>query len=476
MELIILIPAVVCCVVIARDSIRSALINVYLPSVLLLPQFFELRFPHLPPITFAAAAILPLGLALCFTELRHWRFDWMDLLVVLFAVSAAVSEGLSSVLADGSWVRLFTSPAEKLHTNLGNGVFLLAAGVTTIILPYMLGKLLIEQGQYRGQPVRKAILQRLVVLLGFVATLSLFDFLTGTSSWQLVFKHLFPGQPLAWPMQVRWGLGRIAGPYAHAILAGMIFLIGLTYCIWLRRFAPEWGNRKLINGLPFTPRGMVLFAIVAGLLMTQSRGPWLGVVLAVVFFALMRTLPVSKATAVFLVIIGVLLVAGYFLGKAYTNAPPGQATSEEQSSAIYRRDLVHNYIPAVLARKAFGWGITTRPTMAGQESIDNEYLVLAVTQGFTGLFLFLAIVGGCAARLLWLSARSISIEDHGLVFAHLAVLIGLMTALATVYLGEQAFLLFFLILGWVQGMNPARVSTRSLPAMAPRFEFRRVLT
>ena len=475
MDLVILIPAVVCWVVLARGSMRSALINVYLPAVLLLPQYFELRFRHLPPITFPAAAILPLGVALCVTELRRWRLDWMDLLVVLFAASAAISEGLGAVLADGTWVRLFTSPAEKVQANLSNGVFLLFSGITTVILPYMAGKLLIEKGQYKGQPVRKMLLERMVVLLGIVAAISVFDFLTGISSWQMTFRHFFPGQPLLWPMQVRWGFGRITGPFAHAILAGMVFLIGLTYCIWLRRFAPEWGRRKLMMGLPFNLRGLVLFAIVAGLLMTQSRGPWLGVVLALIFVSLMRALPVGKAAVIFLVLVAAISVVGFYFVKAYTAAGPGRATSEEQSSAIYRRDLVHNYMPAVMARKAFGWGITNYPAMGGQQSIDNEFLLLAVTQGFTGLVLFLSILAGCAGRLLWLAARPISAEDKGLVFAHLAVLIGLVTALATVYLGEQAFLLFFLIVGWVQGLNPARVTVGAAPARAPRFEFRRVL-
>src|SRR5208283_3513899 len=101
MELIVLLPAVACLVVLTTGSARSALINVYLPAVLLLPQSFELRFAHVPPLTFAAAAILPLGVAVLATEMRRWRFDWMDLLVVLFAVSAALSEGISAALADG---------------------------------------------------------------------------------------------------------------------------------------------------------------------------------------------------------------------------------------------------------------------------------------------------------------------------------------------------------------------------------------
>jgi hypothetical protein len=475
MDLIILIPAVACWVALARGSARHALINVYLPAVLLLPHYFELRFPHLPPLTFADTAILPLGVALWVKQMRRWRLDWMDLLVVLFAASAALSEGLSTVLANGQWVRLFTAPADQLQVNLGNGVFQLFAGITTVVLPYMMGKLLIEHGEIDGQPVRTVLLRRMAVLLAIVAAISVFDFVTRMSSWQMAFKHFFSGQPMEWPTQVRWGFGRIAGPYAHAILAGMVFLMGLMYCIWLRMFAPDWGARKVMKGLPLTVRGLVLGAIVAGLLMTQSRGPWLGAALSLMFVLLMRAFPVGKATMIFLVLMAALSVVGYYYGSEYTEMGQGQATSEEQQSAVYRRDLVHNYMPAVKARKAFGWGITTHPAMGEQQSIDNEFLMLAVTQGFTGLGLFMAIVAGSAGRLLWLAARPLPVADRGLVFTHLAVLIGLMTALVTVYLGEQALLLFFLIVGWVRGMNPARAGAGAGAAFAPHFKFRRVL-
>jgi hypothetical protein len=477
MALIILLPAVLCWVVLAKGSARSALINVYLPSVLLLPQYFELRFPHLPPLTFADTAIVPLGIALCVTEMRRWRLDWMDLLVVLFALSSALSEGLSTVLAEGTWPRIFTSPAETLPGNVNNGIFQFITGILRVILPYMVGKLLIEGGEYEGQPARKVFLRRMVIMLAFVAAVSVVDFLTGRSTWQTAFRHFFPDQPTLWPTQVRWGFGRVTGAYAHAILAGMVFLMGLTYCVWLRSFAPEWGGRKIIKGLPLTFRGLVLWATIGGLLMTQSRGPWLGVMLAMVFVFLMRTFTVVKATVIFLVLAAAFSTVGYFVGNAYTKAAgPIQGLSEEQQSAIYRRDLIRNYLPAVKIRKLFGWGITTYPEIAGQKSIDNEFLMLAVTQGLVGLGLFLLIVAGSAGRLLWLAARPMLAEDQGLIFAHLAVMIGMMTALATVYLGEQAFLLFFLIVGWVHGINPARVSLQGRVAVAPAFGFRRVLT
>ena len=294
MDLIILIPAVACWVALAKWPIRKVLLNVYLPAVLLLPQYFILRFPHLPPLTFADAAILPLGAALWFREMRRWRLDWMDLCVFLFAVSAAVSEGFSTVLANGTWRQFLAVDGPPIEESVANAGLQLFAGLCTMVLPYMLGKLLIERQGAEGIPARKRVIRRMVVLLAVVAGISVFDFLTGKSIWQMVFRHFFRDQPVAWTVQMRWGFGRIAGPFAHAILAGMIFLMGLIYCLWLRTFASQWGTRKILNGLPLTVRGLVLWAIVAGLLMTQSRGPWIGVGLALILALLVRRSPWAK--------------------------------------------------------------------------------------------------------------------------------------------------------------------------------------
>jgi O-antigen ligase len=476
MELIILLPAVACWVALAKGPIRKALLDVYLPVVLLLPQYYSLRFPHLPPLSFADAAILPLGAALWVREMRRWRFDWMDLWVVLFAVSAGLSEGLSTDLANGTWRRLLAVNSPPVVGNIANGGLELFEGICTMVLPYMLGKLLVEQQGAQGQPARKRVLRRMVVLLTVVAGISVFDFLTGRSIWQRVFRHIFPDQPVAWPVQMRWGFGRIAGPYAHAILAGMIFLMGLIYCLWLRRFAPKWGTRKIFSGLPLTVRSLVLWGIVAGLLMTQSRGPWVGVGLSLVLALLVWKLPLGKATLAFALVLVLFSTLAYYYGKRYTDVDLDHASSEEQRNAVYRRDLLRTFVPLIEQRKAFGWGITTLPTMKGQKSVDNEYLFIAAAQGLTGLGLFLAILLGSMLRLYLLARRPLGMEDKALVFAHLTVLMGLTTALTTVYLGEQALILFFFIVGWIHAMKPTATGVEMKNSVVAGFRFQKVLT
>jgi hypothetical protein len=476
MTAIILIPALVCWAVLAMGSARKALLWVYLPALLLLPQYYVLRLPHLPPITFADAAILPLGIALVLKDMRHWRWAWMDLWVLLFAACAGLSEALSTELANGDWTKLFSpnlAVSQRLSTNIADGGLMFVVGVLTMVLPYMAGKQLIEQ---EHDAMREKLVGRMVSLLAVVAGLSVYDFLTGNSLWQkLARPFLGAVQNEVWEPQMRWGFGRIAGPYGHAILAGMVFLMGLVYCLWLRSADPDWGSRRLIHGLPFTGRGLSLAAIVAGLLMTQSRGPWIGVGLALIFALLTRYLPVAKAVIVFASFCVVFAAGALYFANQYTATAIRQASSVEQENAIYRRQLLINYTPMVMQRKAFGWGITTVPAVNGQVSIDNEYLMLAVTEGFTGLAVFLAIVAGSAAKLLRIISQPIASEDRMLAFAHLSVLIGLMTTLATVYMGEQVVMLLFLLAGWVQAMHPAVERVQLVNPLAPQMGVRRVL-
>lgn len=478
MALIILIPALLCWAVLARSTARTALLTVYLPTLLLLPQYYVLRIQHLPPVSFADAAILPLAIALLATGRRYWRSSWMDLWILLLPVSAAISETLNGDPTWGDWVGLFSpgsAASQVLGRNIANGGLAFVGALLTIVLPYMIGKMLLEQQDSDGQPMRRKFVKQMLMLLTVVGLLSVYDFVKETNLWQSLASPLQSIKDEDWPTQVRWGFGRIAGPYGHAILAGMVFLIGVVYCLWLRRADPQWGARRIVAGLPFTLRGLVLTAVVGGLLMTQSRGPWLGVGLALVFALLTRVLSVGRAAIAFLVFLTVFGVFAYTFGRQYTDRDMLQASTQEQRNAIYRRQLLANYAPFIAERPVFGWGAINTPQPNGQQSIDDEYLLLTVTHGFFGLGLFLTIVAGTATRLLQFLARPMRHEDRILVFAHMAVLIGLMTTIATVYMGEQLLVLFYIFIGWVQGMNPAFVTESASRELNAQASFRRVL-
>lgn len=461
MELIILIPGFISLLVVARWGLRVAFLSVYLPTMLLLPMYFVLRFPHLPPLMFTDTAILPIGLVLLAQGLPGWRLSWTDLAVCAMAVAAAIGEAANSIPENGG-LQMFSA-------------------ITNIVFPYIIGRQLIEpHGAERdiAPGTRILFLRRLVVLLALEAVISIYDFLSGKSTSQMVWSRFFPDQPIEWPQQVRWGFGRIEGAFAQAILAGMMFLCGLGYCLWLRRADATWLRRKVVGGLPWTGMGLVVAGIILGLLMTQSRGPWLGALMMLGIAWLARARSVKRAA---MVLAGVVLAAGivgYVFGSKYTEGSRLKAHDEEQENAIYRRELLNNYLPLVWQKPLTGWGITQYPSVGGQKSIDNQYLLLAVTEGLPGLALFLFVSGATACRLIRLLRGSINDLDRLLLFTHLGVLVGLWTTVASVYLGLQVQILFYLIVGWVQAMEPERLALApgaKAPAQS-RFGLANVLT
>jgi len=440
-EWIIFIPALLCLVALLWGGLRAALLWVYLPTLALLPMYFYARLPHLPPLTFIDTAALPLVAVLIAQGLRGWRLRWIDAMVLAYVWSAGYSEWSNSSIFDGG-LQFY-------------------AKLSAVVFPYMIGRLLIEPidpSEAVGSSSRRRFVQCLIGLLAFVSATNIYDFVTGRSSSQAIWKRFFPDQPIEWPQQMRWGFGRIEGPFAQAILAGMMFLCGVAYCLWLLRADSRWGARRFVDGLPVTMRNTVLAALLAGLLMAQSRGPWIGAIVAggVIWLAQARSL--RRAVAQLLVVLVIAGIVAFIYGSQYTAGSRLHAQDAEQEDAIYRRELIKNYLPVFEKRPVFGWGISTYPTVDGQKSIDNQFLFLAVTQGLVGLGLFSMICLGTCARLMRLLRGLINAHDRFLLFVQLGVLIGLMTTIATVYLGQQTELMLFLIIGWVQAIDEQKLA------------------
>jgi len=138
---------------------------------------------------------------------------------------------------------------------------------------------------------------------------------------------------------------------------------------------------------------------------------------------------------------------------------------------------VINYTPMVKRGGMLGYGIHFHP-VDGQVSIDNQYLNLALTQGYLGLGIFTLLILITCARLVRAIVTSRERSDTSFAICLLAVFVTIVISITTVYLGFQTFTLFFLITGWAQELQPARaLAPASEPAVAypaVRFAFRRV--
>jgi O-antigen ligase len=140
--------------------------------------------------------------------------------------------------------------------------------------------------------------------------------------------------------------------------------------------------------------------LVAGLLATFSRGPWMGAGLALGLHALVSQRPVGNTLR--LGIVGVVSLLALSLtpyGDAFLGLLPGIANTVDQSSIDYRQQLWERGSQVVMQNPFFGsetyWETPEmRSMLQGQGIIDivNGYLHIALDTGLIGLACFLGMI------------------------------------------------------------------------------------
>ena len=151
MPVLFLLAALASFYFVARKKVETAFLAVYLPSLLLLPNEYAVRIPHLPSLSVAQAALVPIGLVACFRFLRAGLPAAQDLLVLAFMVSLTISEVFRE------WIR-------------NDGILLSVSFFISIFMAYMVGRNLIEPN-LRIPTVRRFVF--LILLLGPMCLLEL---------------------------------------------------------------------------------------------------------------------------------------------------------------------------------------------------------------------------------------------------------------------------------------------------------------
>jgi hypothetical protein len=437
MSLLILVPALFCIVVLVREGTQPAFFKVCIPTILLFPTYYFWKVPLLPPFDVAKSVMVPLGVGMCFSNLSSWRLSRVDLWIVLFVLSAGFAEYR---------VGTFSASIIAIFTQMSGALF-----------PYMAGKLLVEQHGFRV-----ATAKRFVTLLFVVSIISTYEYWAKVNPFRQFWSIFFPFDT-GWFTQTRWGFGRIAGPYAQSELAGMILLIGILLTLWLS----YWGYWELrFRGLRFLPlKKSVAIAstLFVCLFMTQARGPWLGTIVASAIAIIGRSKRVLR-TALIVGCVGLVIgLPGFIAAKRYLDAP---TSSDEQQTAQYRQLLWTNYVPIARMGGIWGWG-QDFPKVYLQPSIDNQYLFAWITQGLLGGVLFILLILDPSIGLVRAGLAAQARRDRHFLFSLLGIIAGISVTLATVYLGEQTFEIFFLLLGWSQAAPFGAIAKQSKaePAM-----------
>lgn len=293
-----------------------------------------------------------------------------------------------------------------------------------VFLPYYV----ISRSLRNMQDFRDALLSFLMAIM-VLAPLAIFE---SYRSW-LLYSSVTSILQLEGGMTGYMGRGellRAITTAGHPIALGYLMVVGIGLYLFLQRSI----QRKLIRRL-----GMAL--LVAALIGSMSRGPWVGAVaLLVTFIATgryaIRNL-LSLALATMLVLPLVSMLPG---GERVINLLPYIGSTDE-GNIDYRENLITNSMIVIQRNLWFGsvdWNKT--PEMEamrqGEGIIDvvNSYIGIALAQGIIGLGLFVAVF----ALTLWGIYRAMgsipdkTSEEYLLGRALVATIFGILVTITTV--------------------------------------------
>jgi len=426
MELVTLIPGLLCILAIKRWGTQFALQYVVLPTLLLLPTYFYWTMRPLPSLNFIDAALVPLGVGMVFLDRGRWRFTRTDLWMLIFLMSSAWAEHELGKTTDAA--------------------FSLFESLTVGLIPYMAGKLLIEQ---TGSRVR--ITRMFVWLLAGSSVFSAYEYFFKSNPYTWVWSHFYPSQWAMWRTQYRWGFGRVAGPYSQSELAGMMVFTAWLLALWLgRKNYAELKARPPVAAL-LKHGKWYAWGLFVALFMTQARGPWIGAGLGLAVAAIGRAKKPGRRAVIVVVCVFMIGLPAYLLGKDYL-AGPRKDYGSEKETAQYRAELIDNYVPVAIKGGEWGWG-SNFPRIGGQDSIDNAYLYFWIVQGYVGAVALILLIVDASGTLIVQAFRPQPVRERHFVLTLLGILVGIAFTITTVFLGNQSYELLFLMIGWSQAMK-----------------------
>ena len=432
MSVVLLIPGCISLFLVLRGRIKTAFLSVYLPSLLLLPDEYSYKIPHLPLLSAAEYALIPIGVVALTRHIRSGSFRLMDALVFSFWVSLSITEiSREPVMNDG---------------------ILCAAGVfVSQLLAYAVGRQLIEPD------LRFETARRWSIFVLLLAPFGIYEWWTAQRVYGILGQKLH--LPDMWStVPVRNGRGRLSVSLGGGELTGIA--IGVTFALnaWLVILKKA---RKGVNLGKWLTRlekyhvpGLVFLLC---LWMTQSRGPMIATVAGYLIIQIARFKTTKLATG----LVAILLAIGALQAQQYyADYTAGRVNyrDEERASAQYRRKMNIVYQSIAASGGWLGWA-GQMPVVEGQKSIDNQFLLTHLIQGELGYILLILIMAESIRNGI-ASVWSIqTLEDRAFACCMLAIFVIFWISYYTVFMGGPLPQITFLMLGWGQSFVPRKKSS-----------------
>ena len=420
------LPAILAFRMAMNSSPSDAFFRVYIPTLLCLPDYYRVITPGVPDPTFGQAVALAIFIvAMMRGGFKGYRFSHMDLVVMVYAGLVFNSELQASGYSD----------AQNLMFTM----------LFAVIVPYIMAKSFIEPAGMRYE-----FAKRVVTCLVIVSFINLYEARFGSNAFQLILGRFFPGQGEGWNVTFRFGMARTAGPFGHALSAGIIMMLGFRLQRWLH-FSGAWPDK--VKQLPWLPIKFPLFmtlVLTGGFFITFAKGSWLAGFMAGFVVAMGRMKNKMMALMMvlgFIVFVGIPALSSFI---AYASVGRANAKDDNQETACYRYELVQLYIDIAMEKELFGWGLTKWPKVAEAPSIDNHYLLLFLMNGKLAFYCFLYVLFGTMVRLLAYGVKIPPPPNSGgaLAFTLASIYLGYIIAIATVYMGGQTIPMLFILTGW----------------------------
>jgi O-Antigen ligase len=423
MSLVAYLALLVCAIIAVRRSPAQAMLAVWLPVLLLVPDGFRAITPGIPDPNCNQAAMVPLLGFVLMRYVSRWRMTFMDLLVLVYAGTVFYSDLIARGYSD----------AQNLLVNM----------LLSVVGPYLVARLVIGT-----ENLHVEVAKRIVIIMFGLAVVGLFEAKMGFNPSHAIFGTFFPGQGTGWVTTFRHGLARVAGPFSHAILAGIMMVIAYRLQRWLQ-WGGHWQPRFTLVALPWDKGKVMSVTLFVGCILTVARGPWVGGVVAAMLVVVGRSKDRRKALAMAgVAILMATVVGGYGLAK-YIDIKPGQMMTMSQESALYRKELFEKYFDIAVNHAWFGWGLTSWPKVKGMPSIDNYYLLLALMHGVPAMLMLVTMMMLGTGQMIRRGLRE-PIGSPPLAFTFGGIFLAVFISLGTVYMGEQVVPMFFFMLGWAQ--------------------------
>jgi len=453
MDKIILLPLIISAAMLISREPKDVFILVFLPSLTLLPTYFDVEVVSgTPELYFWSAALIPILIAWVLKNFEGYRLHWMDLVILAYLL----------LIFYGQWANSDYKKSQKLLFN----------NLMVVFFPYLLVRAFCED--------RRTLIKmiRMMTFLGaFIAIFNAMEFRMFTNYFDEILRRMWPGYVM-WDIGMvlqRWGFKRAFGPFSHPISAGYFYSLITPLAIWC--YFQDHYPKKNIGRL-------VVSLNALGLIVALSRAPLMGFFLGLIIIYYGWSQNKAAILSIALLAAAVLLMMLIPKFIEYASVTRATAATEDQRNVAYRKEMWEAYTEVVLERPFLGWGRFSVPSVKGMKSIDSEYLGVALASGLPALGCYFVFLFGMLFRLVRFAGRAAHDDPWArLAWCLIAGWVSAIFSLATVYSGAQTVQYLFMLgaVGQVLILTPqlqrSPVGEKSLsPGLADHpFHFIRVI-